>query len=184
LQVGEFARIAGKPALVDFCRDRFRTVLVPQQIAADGSFPEELRRTKPYGYSLFNLEALAGLAQLLSTREDSLWAFSLADGRGMRRAMEFMTPYIRDKKSWPKPPDVMYDGEWPMRQASLLFAGLAFSEPAYVDLWRKLPADSDVDEVIRNFFIRQPVLWVEGKRRTAETVTVRRPDKKVGRFVR
>jgi hypothetical protein len=28
-----------------------RDVLVPNQIAADGSFPEELRRTKPYGYS-------------------------------------------------------------------------------------------------------------------------------------
>jgi len=27
-------------------------------------------------------------------------------------------------------------------------------------LWRKLPADSNVEEVIRNFFIRQPVLWV------------------------
>jgi alpha-glucosidase len=93
--------------------------------------------------------------------------------------MEFMAPYIRDKKSWPKPPDVMYDREWPMRQASLLFAGLAFSEPAYVELWRNLPADSDVDEVIRNFFIRQPVLWVEGKRRPGDTVTVRSPDKKV-----
>ena len=38
-------------------------------------------------------------------------------------AMAYMVPYIRDKKSWPKPPDVMYDANWPMRQASLLFAG-------------------------------------------------------------
>jgi hypothetical protein len=76
--------------------------------------------------------------------------------------MQFMVPYIRDKKSWPKPPDVMYDREWPMRQASLLFAGLAFSEPSYLELWRTLPADSGVDEVIRNFFIRQPALWIGG----------------------
>ena len=30
----------------------------------------------------------------------------------------------------------------------------------YIDLWKTLPADSTVDEVIRNFFIRQPVLWL------------------------
>ena len=25
--------------------------------------------------------------------------------RGLRRALEFMVPYIRDRKSWPLPPD-------------------------------------------------------------------------------
>ena len=50
-----------------------------------------------------------------------------------------------------------------MRQSSLLFAGLAFKRPDYLDLWKKLPADSQVEEVIRNFFIRQPVLWVPNK---------------------
>jgi hypothetical protein len=54
----------------------------------------------------------------------------------------------------------MFDREWPMRQSSLLFAGLAYGERDYVDLWKTLPADSDVEEVVRNFFIRQPVLWV------------------------
>jgi len=55
---------------------------------------------------------------------------------------------------------VMYDAEWPMRHSSLLLAGLALKRPEYVELWKRLPADSKVDEVIRNFFIRQPVLWV------------------------
>src|SRR5712691_8002892 len=103
----------------------FKTMLVGNQIAADGSFPQEMRRTKPYGYSLFNLEAMAMVCQILSTPEDNLWAFELPDGRGMRKAMEFMFPYILNKKSWPLKADVMYDGEWPMRQSSLLFAGLA-----------------------------------------------------------
>lgn len=182
LQVAAFARVAGDQEQLAFCRQRFKTVFVPDQLAADGSFPQELRRTKPYGYSLFNLEAMAGLAQLLSTPEDDLWGFELPDGRGMRRAMAYMVPYIRDKKSWPLKPDVMYDKEWPMRQASLLFAGIAFREPAYVKLWKTLRADSEVDEVIRNFFIRQPALWVEeAATRIAapETVTVRSPNKKL-----
>ena len=161
LQVAAFARLVGDEATQAYARDRFKTVIVPNQIAADGSFPEELRRTKPYGYSLFNLEAMAGLAQTLSTASDDLWTFALPDGRGLGRALAYMVPYIRDKKTWPRPPDVMYDDQWPMRQASLLFGGLALGRPEYVALWKTLRADSQVEEVVRNFFIREPVLWVE-----------------------
>lgn len=160
MQVAAFAHLTGNGGLLDYCRARFRGVLVPGQMAADGSFPEELRRTKPYGYSLFNLEALAAICRMLSTPSDDLWKFELPDGRGMRKALEYMAPFIRDKKRWPLKPDVMYDAEWPMRQSSLLFAGLALQRPDYIELWKRLPADSDVEEVVRNFFIRQPVLWV------------------------
>jgi len=161
MQVAAFAHLTGDQKLLDYCRDRFKTVLLPNQLAGDGSFPQELRRTKPYGYSLFNLEAMATLCQILSTARDNLWTFALADGRGMSRALEFMAPFIRDKKSWSLKPDVMYDAEWPMRQNSLLFAAWGLGRPEYIELWQNLPADSTVEEVIRNFFIRQPVLWVK-----------------------
>lgn len=134
-------------------------MLLPNQVAADGSFPLELKRTKPYGYALFNLEAMAALSEILSTTSDNLWTYTTPDGKGMRQAMAYMVPYIRDKKRWPLPPDVMYDDEWPMRQSSLLFAGRALDQPGYIALWRTLRAESQVDEVVRNFFIRQPVLW-------------------------
>ena len=160
MQVAEFARFAGRQDLSDVCRSRFRNVLVPNQIAVDGSFPEELRRTKPYGYSLFNLDALATVCQILSSRSDDLWRFETSDGRGVRKALAYMAPYIADKKRWPHGRDVMYHDEWPMRHAALLFGGLALKEPSYLETWRRLPADSTVDEVIRNFFIRQPLLWV------------------------
>ena len=160
MQVAAFARLVDDQKLLDFSRERFKTVIVPHQIAENGSFPEELRRTKPYGYSLFNLEAMATICQILSTSQENLFNFQTSDGRGFRRAIEYMTPFIRDKKTWPLKPDVMYYNEWPMRQNSLLFAGIAFNQKDYIDLWQTLPADSTVDEVIRNFFIRQPVLWV------------------------
>jgi hypothetical protein len=161
MQVAAFAHLTKNQELLDYCRERFKTVLVPNQMAADGSFPQELRRTKPYGYSLFNLEAMSAICRILSTPGDDLWTFGLPDGRGMRKALEYMAPYIRDKKAWPLKPDVMYDAEWPMRQSSLLFAGLALGRPDYLELWKRLPADSAVEEVVRNFFIRQPVLWVK-----------------------
>jgi hypothetical protein len=161
MQVAEFARLTNNQQLLAFCRDRFKTVLLPNQMAADGSFPQELRRTKPYGYSLFNLEAMATVCEILSTPEDNLWTFELPDGRGMRKGLAYMAPFIKDKKSWPLPKDVMYDDQWPMRQGSLLFAGLALNRSDYVELWKTLSPDSKVEEVIRNFFIRQPVLWVK-----------------------
>ena len=160
MQVAAFAKLTGNQELLTYCRDRFKKVLVPSQIAADGSFPQELRRTKPYCYSLFNLDAMATLCQILATPENNLWLFSLPDGRGIRKAMAYMYPYIKDKKTWPLAKDVMYDGEWPMRHNSLLFAGLALGNTEYIGLWKTLKADSSVEEVIRNFFVRQPVLWV------------------------
>lgn len=159
MQVAAFARLTGNQALLAYSRERYKTVLLRNQVAADGSLPLELKRTKPYGYALFNLEAMSALCEILSTPSDNLWTYTTPDGKGMRQAMAYMAPYIADKKRWPLPPDVMYDGEWPMRQSSLLFAGRALGRPEYIALWKTLPADSQVDEVIRNFFIRQPVLW-------------------------
>src|SRR5882672_1633119 len=67
MQVAAFAHLTGDEKLLGYCRDRFKTIIVPNQIAGDGSFPQELRRTKPYGYSLFNLDAMAAICQFLST---------------------------------------------------------------------------------------------------------------------
>ncbi len=161
MQVAAFASVTGDRASLDMCHTRFKTVLVPTQMAADGSFPLEIERTKPYGYSLFNLDAIATTAQILSTAADNLWTFQLADGRGMRRALEFMAPFIADKRLWKHPRDVQYFDEWPMRHPALLFGGVALGEPRYVELWKTLKADSEIEEVVRNFFIRQPVLWVD-----------------------
>ncbi len=160
MQAAAFAHLTGNGAMLAEMRQRFKTVLLPGQMAPNGSFPLELKRTKPYGYSLFNLDAFTTIAQILSTPDDNLWTFETPDGRGLRKGVAYMAPYIRDRKSWPLAPDVMYDAEWPMRHPSLLFAGLAFGQRDDLELWKTLRADSDVEEVIRNFFIRQPVLWV------------------------
>ena len=72
VQVGAFASLVGDEEKLDFCRDLYRDTLLPDQMAADGSFPKELGRTKPYGYSLFNLEAMTMVVQILSTPEEDL----------------------------------------------------------------------------------------------------------------
>jgi hypothetical protein len=160
LQVAAFARLVGDSARLAEDRRFFKETLVPQQMAPDGSFPRELARTKPYGYSLFQLDVMGMLAEALSTPEESLWRWELPDGRGMRKALAFMYPYIKDKGTWPKPPDVMYHDQWPIRHPALYFGGRALGEPGYLALWRTLEPDPTVDEVVRNYPVRQPLLWV------------------------
>jgi hypothetical protein len=160
-QVAEFATFTGDEKLSSYCRDRFKTVFVPNQIAADGSFPEELRRTKPYNYTLFNMTGLATICQTLSNEKDDLFTFALPDGRGLRKAMDYMFPYMKNKSSWPHKPDVEYFQYWPIRQPSLLFAGLAYSNADYIKVWQALPPEPEIEEIIRNNPIRQPLLWVK-----------------------
>jgi len=164
LQVAVFSQFTGDEARLAECRQHFKEVFVTKQMAPNGSFPRELARTKPYGYSIFQLDNLATLCQVLSATNDNLWTFTSPDGRGMKKAMEFLYPYLADKSKWLADGhrrDVQAWDGWPARQPSLLFAGLAYHDPAYLDLWKKLPADPTNEEVRRNIAITQPILWIK-----------------------
>jgi hypothetical protein len=160
-QVATFAHLVNDTANLSYCRSRFKNVLLPRQVAEDGSFPEELRRTKPYSYSIFNLEGMALICRVLSTQSDDLWHYTLPDGRGIQKAVEFLYPYIVDKSKWPYPKDVLYFESFPARQPFLLFAGIALGRAEYVETWTKLRSDPEIEEVRRSIPIRQPVLWVQ-----------------------
>ena len=160
LQAACFAHLTGNQAVLALCRQRLTTDLLPHQMAADGSFPQELRRTKPYGYSIFNLDVMTALAVVLSTPGDDLMNFTLPDGRSLVKGVAWLAPYLADKGKWPKPPDVMYWNDWPAREACLLFGAEAAGREDWQATWKTLDPDQSVEEIRRNFPIRQPVLWV------------------------
>ena len=160
-QAAEFAAFTTSDTeITNFCRQRFKETIVPNQIAADGSFPLELARTKPYGYCIFNLDVMSTVCQILSTPDDNLFAFTSPEGRSFAKAIAFMFPYIADKSKWSYKHDVEYWDDWPVRQPSLLFGGVALDRPEYFPVWRRLNPDPTVPEIIRNYPIRQPLLWV------------------------
>lgn len=161
MQAAAFAKLAGDAKVLDQCRDLFVAKLLPDQVESDGRFPREISRTKPYCYSLFNLDVMGIAAHILTTPGRNLWTAANAKGGSLKKAMEFHYPFIADKSKWPYKPDVMYYDLFPVRMPALLFGGLALNEPKYIDLWKKLDGDPTNDEVIRNFPVRQPVLWVE-----------------------
>jgi hypothetical protein len=159
LQVAAFALLLDDQATLADCRRRFKEVLLPQQMAADGSFPREMARTKPYGYAIFNLDVMTAVAVVLSTPQEDLMKFQLADGRSMIRGVEFLAPFLADKSTWTRPPDVLHWKEWPVRQPALLFGAQASGREDWLELWKRLPSDPAVEEVRRNFPIRFPTLW-------------------------
>jgi hypothetical protein len=160
MQAACFAKFTGNTEITDFCRNRYKEVLLPSQMAADGSFPLELKRTKPFGYSLFNLDAMSTICQILSTPTDNLWIYQTADGRSIKKGIEFMSPYLKDKTTWPYPHDVMHWESWPVAQPALVFGAAAYDNTDWLNTWKKLdhaPAD---EEVIRNLPVRHPLIWL------------------------
>jgi hypothetical protein len=154
------ADLTGNKEVLKMCADRFKTVFLPAQMADDGSFPQELRRTKPYGYSLFNIDAMCNLAEILSTPGDNLWEFQTPDSKSLKKGMDYIFPFIADKSKWPFAKDIYIWEEWPVRQSSLLFAGLAYQNEEYINTFLRLPANPTHPEVIRNVPVRHPVIWL------------------------
>lgn len=160
MQVAQFAKYVKDEKKLDFCRERYQSVLLPNQMAVDGSFPLELKRTKPYGYSLFNLDAMATICHILTDEKHDIWNLTTADGRNIQRAVDWLYPYIADKSAWPFGQDVMYWDEWPVAQPALLFSAYHHPDETYLETWKQLEHYPTNDEVIRNLPIRHPLLWL------------------------
>ena len=160
MQVSVFSKFTGNQELIDFCKERFKKILLPGQMAADGSFPLELKRTKPYGYSLFNLDAFATICQVLSGPGDDLWTYTVSEDRNIKKGIEFLYPYIHNKDHWPYAKDVMYWENWPVAQPSVLFAALRFKNKEWLQTWQAGEHSPTESEVIRNLPVRNILIWL------------------------
>lgn len=158
-QVAMYARLVNDSPMLSFCKEFFKSQILEKQMALDGSFPVELSRTRPYNYSLFNIEAFGTIAQIIN--DSTFWNYSTSSHKNLKIGFEFIYPFIENKSNWTFKKDVVCFDELPVRIQSLLFAGLAFNEEKYIKLWKKLNADYTDEELIRTFPIRQPILWIE-----------------------
>jgi hypothetical protein len=161
MQVASFAKLTGNSEILDLCRKRYKEILLPDQMAADGSFPQEIKRTKPYGYSLFNLDAMTMICQILSDKNNDLWNWLTTDGKSIRKGIEYLYPFVADKSKWPYNHDVMYWENWPVAQPFLVFGANEFGVKTWLVTWKSLEHFPGVEEVIRNLPVRNPVIWME-----------------------
>ena len=158
-QVAAFAALAERPEIIADCRDQFKKLLTAQ-MDEKGGFPDELERTKPYNYSLFNIEGYVALAEIASIPSDNLWNYKTKNGT-LEKAIDFMLPGIQDKSKWTFPKDVQHFDELPIQSASLILAGLAYNNTEYLETWKTLPQKRQSKEIDRNFPLRQMNLWVD-----------------------
>ena len=71
-----------------------------QQIEPDGSQPRELARTKSFSYTVMNLHGFMELVRLGKKVEVDLWSFESEDGRSIKKAFQYMLPYLAKEKEW------------------------------------------------------------------------------------
>ena len=109
---------------------------IATQIEPDGAQPQELRRTKSFDYSLFNLNALMTLAALGQVVQADLWNYQSPNGGGIRKALDWLVPYTIGGKSWQHQQITKFSPEnlFP----SLRRAAIAYKNPEYEKLAEKL----------------------------------------------
>jgi hypothetical protein len=54
----------------------------------------------------------------------------------------------------------MYWDQWPVAHPSLVIGALTFNNKEWFETWRALDHDPQVEEVIRNLPVRNPVIWI------------------------
>jgi hypothetical protein len=137
VQTAAFALFLGKRDLGKNILETAKQKRIALQVEPDGRQPLELVRTEAWSYSVGNLDGLMMLARLGESVGVDLWNFQTADGRGIRRALEYLMPFALDNRKWPD----QQLGEW---QPQTLFplmrrAALHYQDQKYQALMSKLP---------------------------------------------
>jgi Alginate lyase len=143
LQVVSFALFLGKRELATNTLKTARQKRIAAQIEPDGRQPLELARTRAWSYSVGNLDGLTSLARLGRSAGVDLWNYRTADGRGIRKALDYLTPFALGEQKWP----YQQLGEWPPQMLFPLLrqAATQYPDQQYRALLSKLPKVSEAD---------------------------------------
>jgi len=110
------------------------------QVFIDGRQPQELIRTNALSYSIYGARALVGVARLGRHLDVDLFAYRSTEGRSIRLAIDYITPFILGEEEWPG------SQIRPLRtgRANELYwnAALGFQEREFATILQKLPGDS------------------------------------------
>lgn len=95
-----FALYAGNHQAATQVARTFVQRRILSQIRPDGSMPEEMARTRPLFYSIYNLHAMFLVAHLAEKVDVDIWK---AEDSRLRIGLDFLVPYADSEKIWPHP---------------------------------------------------------------------------------
>ena len=102
VQVAALAMFTRQPAIARRTLEGARQ-RIARQIEPDGRQLRELSRTRAWHYSAYNLTAFFNLATLGERVGVDLWTYRSADGRSLRKALDFLVPFASGERPWPYP---------------------------------------------------------------------------------
>ncbi|GHH75844.1 alginate lyase [Streptomyces sulfonofaciens] len=103
MQVAALAYATGDQDLARSTVLKAREKRIDAQIAADGSQPQELARTRSWHYSTFDLVAYTRLAEIGRHVGVDLWGYAGPDGQGLFKAVDFLLPAATGAAPWQYP---------------------------------------------------------------------------------
>ena len=141
VQAAAFALFLGKKELAKQILEISKTKRIALQIEPDGRQPLELARTKAWSYSVGNLDGLMQLATLGENVGVDLWNYQTSDGRGIRRALEFLYPFAVSDK-WKLQSQYQQLGEWPPQMLFPLLrrAALHYKDEKFKTMLARIPS--------------------------------------------
>lgn len=139
-QLAAYSLFAERKDLFKISQQQFENQL-NIQMASDGSFPDELARTKPFGYTTYNLNAWTNFALLASTENKSLAKYPSKNGT-LKKAIDFFIPYFSQQKVWPYYTSLEKELH-PQASDFLILGYWLYKDAEYLDLWKKLSKQND-----------------------------------------
>jgi hypothetical protein len=148
VQLVDFALFAGDTEAAVQVLDAAPRSRIDTQIAADGSMPRELERTRSLHYSNFNLQAFFELATLAQHVGVDLWSYQSPDGASLRGALDFLTPYMVGNQTWPY--DEITDVDAFQENAQTLArASAAYPDGGYAEVLARLAESKSAYDLLR-----------------------------------
>lgn len=161
IQVTSFALFLGKKDLATEVLQNAKMKRIAVQIEPDGRQPLELVRTKAWSYSIGNLSGLMSLARLGEHVGIDLWNFKTPDGRSIRAALDFLTPFGLGAKKWPYQQIEGFSGD--AIHPVLRRAAAKYPDGPYRKLLTKLPPNDPTSRSVLLFPLQEPAAQLRGR---------------------
>ena len=156
MEEAALALATGQNTLATSITTGVETRLLPGQLNADGSEPQELARTRSFHYSAFNLVALTRLAMIGQHVGVDLWHYSTPKGGSILKSVDYLIPAATGAAAWNHPEldftayaatDIVHAAA-AVRDSRALAAESKLPPPPGGDLWALRPAPEQLDSIL------------------------------------